>query len=159
MRAAAAVGCAVAFVATGCGGGSAPDWAGDGTVRWEKRPFVFAPAQEPHDRAVLGQITNDSKRLLSLDSRKVVVRDGAGRVLTSSARFSSSWGHPLYGAFQRPAKVDQIEQFRLGIVAYVQPGKTTPLFVSYRMRPASRPPITATVQGSALPLPEQASGA
>jgi len=142
----------VAAVLAGCGSGSSPGWAGHGDVRWDKRPYVYAPTQEPHDRAVLGEISNNSKRLLALDSRKVVVRDGAGRVLDSSTRFSSAWGHPVYGAFQRPDYTDQVEQFRLGIVAYVQPGKTAPLFVSYRMLPGSRPPITATIRGSRLPL-------
>jgi hypothetical protein len=141
-----------ALLVAGCGGSSTPGWAGHGVVRWDKRPYVYAPTQEPHDRAVLGEISNNSKRLLALDSRKVVVRDGAGRVLDSSTRFSSSWGHPVYGAFQRPNYTDQVEQFRLGIVAYVQPGKTAPLFVSYRMLPGSRPPITATIRGSRLPL-------
>jgi hypothetical protein len=142
-----------AVLLAGCGGAAKSGWSGDGAVRWQKQPYVYAPAHAVRDRAVMGQIRNASKAALRLDARRVVVRDGAGHVLVSSVRFAGSWGHPLYGAFQHPAYADPTELFRLGVVSYVQPGGRAPLFVSYRMRAGSRPPIVARVAGTTLPLP------
>lgn len=149
-----AVLCATAtLAAVGCGGSGHDAWRGDGPLQWAAHPFVYAPASLPHDRALMGQVRNTTKATLTLDARKVVVRDGTGHVLVSAARFTGEWGHPLYGAFQQPSYVDPTELLRLGIVAGLLPGKTMPLFVSYRMRPGSRPPYTATIaRGRPLPL-------
>jgi hypothetical protein len=91
--------------------------------------------------------------MLALDARRFVVRDAAGRRLVSSARFTNSYAHPLYGAFQQPGFNEPSELARLGVIVDIQPGVTAPLFVAYRLRPGSTPPITVDYGGGTLSLP------
>jgi hypothetical protein len=140
----------------GCGGSADSGRLGRGPVRWAHAPSVVRNPRLPNDRVLLGEIRNTTRRMFTLDARRVVVRDGTGRVLASAARFTNSYGHPLYGAFQKPSYVDPVELARLGIVAGVTPGDTIPLFVSYRLTASSRPPITATLsRGLTLPLAQR----
>ncbi len=138
----------------GCGS-SVSDTLGAGSLRWAKAPLVYGPPRLPHDRVLLGQVHNSSKRMLALDARKVVVRDGAGHALVSSARFAAAYAHPLYGVFQQPGFNEPSELARLGIILDLQPGTDAPLYVAYRRLASSRAPFTATFGdgGRSLPLP------
>jgi hypothetical protein len=108
----------------------------------------------PHDRVVFGRVRNASHRMLSLDTRRLVVHDAGGRALVSSARFTAGFAHPLYGAFQQPSFHEPAELARLGIIIELPPGDAAPLFVAYRMLPSSRGPLTASFGGPRpLPLP------
>jgi hypothetical protein len=124
-------------------------------VTWARTPLFYTPPRLPSDRVVLGQVRNGSGRMLALDARRFVVRDAAGRRLVSSTRFTNSYAHALYGAFQQPGFIEPSELARLGVIIDLQPGATAPLFVAYRLRPGSKPPFTASFGGGfRLPLPE-----
>jgi hypothetical protein len=125
---------------------------GRGTLRWTSAPFVYKPPRLPHDRVVFGRVHNASHRMLSLDTRRLVVHDAAGHALVSSARFTAGFAHPLYGAFQQPSFHEPAELVRLGVIIDMPPRDTAPLFVAYRTLPSSRAPFTASF-GDPRPLP------
>jgi hypothetical protein len=138
----------------GCGSSRAPASLGRSSVRWVRAPLVYQPRRLPHDRVLYGRVQNESRKMLALDSRKLVVRDAAGRVLVSSARFIGAYAHPLYGAFQQPRFNEPSELARLGVITDVSPGTTSPLWVSFRRLATSRPPYSASFGGGVqLPLP------
>jgi hypothetical protein len=138
----------------GCGSSRAPASLGRSLVRWVRAPLVYQPPRLPHDRVLYGRVQNESRKMLALDARRLVVRDAAGRVLVSSARFTGAYAHPLYGAFQQPRFNEPYELLRLGVTTDVSPRTTSPLWVAFRERPTSRPPFTASFGGGLqIPLP------
>ncbi|MGH3440916.1 MAG: hypothetical protein ACRDUY_02510 [Nitriliruptorales bacterium] len=139
--------CTVVVLA-GCGGG-----ASHGQLAWTRSPLVFAPPRLADDRVVVGQVRNTSLRPLRLDVREMVVRDSGGRALASSARFAAAFAHPLYGAFQKPSYDEPFELDRLGVITELRPGETGPLYVAYRLREGSEPPISVEYGPGALELP------
>jgi hypothetical protein len=141
-----------AAAVAGCGSSRAPASLGRSLVRWVRAPLVYEPPRLPHDRVLYGRVQNESRKMLALDARQVIVRDAAGRVLVSAARFIGAYAHPLYGVFQQPRFNEPYELVRLGVIADISPGTTSPLWVSFRELPSSRPPFTASF-GAALRIP------
>jgi hypothetical protein len=140
----------------GCGS-SNDGTLGRGALRWTQTPFVDEPPTLPRDRILVGHVVNRSRRTLALDTRKLVVHDATGRTLVSSARFTIGYAHALYGVFQQPSFNAPSELIRLGVITYIRPGVTAPLFVAYRLKSESKLPITVDYGYGRLPLPSRPS--
>lgn len=153
MRRAAhlAAGLAVAVAAAGAAGCGGGDAGGDG-LTWAKEPMRVTPPRLPSDRIVMGRVRNGTGTVVHLDARRLVVRDGAGHRLQSAARFIASLVHPLYGAYQQPGFTAPSELARLGVSIYLPAGQTAPLYVSYRLRADSAPPVTVDLGRGRLAL-------
>jgi hypothetical protein len=139
---------AVAFTAAGCGAGTA-----HGPLSWSAKPQVFQQRDLPRDRILLGQIHNESKRTLRIVATTLRVRDAKGRVLESSAGFTASYAHGLFGAFQQPSALPVRELLRLGRLVILQPGATSPLFAAWRLSASAREPVTIDYGNGKLAVP------
>jgi hypothetical protein len=149
VRAAAAAG-AVAAVLAGCG--SAADRVQP--LEWKGTPVSVKPPRLPRDRVVLGQVRNTSLRdEIRLDASSLRVVDSAGRRVPAHAQFIASYAHGLYGAYQRPRRVEESELLRLGLRLRLKPGREAPLYVAYRLRPGLRPPLHVEYPSGKLSLP------
>ncbi len=126
-------------------------------LTWKSRPAAFSPRTLPTDRVVLGTVRNASKRAwLVLDASQVHVVDAGGRRLRGSAQFIASYAHGIYGAYQKPVDVEESELLRLGLKIKLAPGRTAPLYVSYRLRPGLKLPVHVDYGSGTLPLPARA---
>jgi hypothetical protein len=138
----------------GCGGGDRR--FGEGTLVWAKPPALVRASNLATDRVLLGTIRNNSLRPLSLTASKLRVRDARGREVTAFAQFAASYAHGLYGAYQRPDPLPEEELRRLGLVLRLDPGKTAPLAVSFRMRRGLAGPLSVDYGQGVLPIPARA---
>jgi hypothetical protein len=129
-----ALACAAALALAGCGQARGHGAAGEAVVAWAGNPAVVRQPELPRDRIAVGRVRNLSGRELRLNASSVRVVDEAGRPLRSSVRFASAYGHGLYSYEQQPREGDpEFERRRLGELAVIEPGKTAPLTVSWRL--------------------------
>ena len=159
MRTAAALAAAASIAAlAGCGGGSSKGATGDGRppLAWKAPPQAYRPADLPNDRVVLAAVRNVSDKPVQLDAAKLVVRDADGHVLRSSGRYIAGYAHGLYGAFQKPDPLPPDELKRMGIRITLQPGRTAPVYVAWRLGSGSRGPATVDLGPARLKLPSKA---
>jgi hypothetical protein len=118
-----------------------------------KQPDVVRQPELPRDRIAVGRVRNLSGHTLRVSANGARVVDQQGRPLSSSVRFASAYGHGLYSYEQRPKEGDpEFLQRRLGELAVIPAGKTSPLTVSWRL-PASGAARAARVRIGKLALP------
>jgi hypothetical protein len=148
------------LLAAGCGSG---DDGGDGPVRleWDGTPVVRSSPTGA--RILIGKVKNDSGRELRITVRQVRVLDGRGRPVRSTALFASSYVRSNYphnrGPESEPASYPEAEQERVGYLAVLGDGETTPLTVSWS-EPARRPRAERIAYGAAsLAIPARVTGA
>lgn len=149
---AAAVGAAVvALAAAGCGGGD------DATPReglsWEGTPRVFRAKHLPDDRVVIARVRNTGSKTLHLVAADLKVRDAAGHALTTSAAFSTTFAHGLFGALQQPRPVPRQELIRLGKIAIIPAGATVPFYAAWRLKPGTKEPVRIDYGRGSLDVP------
>lgn len=138
---------------SGCGGSTSGD---DAPLAWKGTPTAYRPADLPNDRVVLATVRNRSSKPVRLEAAKLVVRDAGGHVLRSSGRFVTAYAHGLYGAFQKPDPLPPDELKRLGLVITLAPGRTSPLYVAWRLTRGSTEPVTVDYGKGRLTLPKAA---
>ncbi len=155
MWAAAATSVVVAVAAVGCGGYA--QHAQRASLVWIHVPQVFTPSDLPQDRIVIGRIRNRSHRTLRLEATALRVRDNQGRVLKSSAGFTASYAHGLFGAFQQPSAEPLRELVRLGRIVILDPGATSPVFAAWQLRFGSRAPVSLDYGHGRLAIPSATS--
>lgn len=145
----AAAALAVAAPLGGCGGGSDDG----GPLAWKKAPQVFVPKTLPTDRVLLGTLHNTTGKTRRLVARDIKVRDASGRVLRSAGRFTGGYAHSLYGAFQQPAYISEVEAVRLGMLRNLIADADTPIFVAWRESGAVERPVSVFIGGTKLTVP------
>ncbi|MGI9184989.1 MAG: hypothetical protein ACR2GZ_08495 [Solirubrobacteraceae bacterium] len=146
--AAAATSVVVAVAAMGCGGHGQR-----AALVWIQAPQVFAPRDLPRDRIVIGRIRNQSHRTLRLAAAALRVRDSRGHVLRSSAGFTASYAHGLFGAFQQPSAEPLRELVRLGRIVILDPGATSPVFAAWQLSSGSHAPVSLDYGHGRLAIP------
>ena len=153
----AAVAAALVLVA-GCGGSDGRTQAG---VAWRGDPVVVRQPELPDDTIVSGRVVNRTGHVLRLDARSVRIVDAHGHAVRSTARFNSGITHGLYSN-TRGGTSEREPEFlrrRLGEVASVKPGDSTPLVVSWRVGPGDDAPVKVELGGGvSLALPPEAAG-
>lgn len=128
--------------------------AADAGLAWVGKPGVFASRTLPNDRVVIAHVRNASNHTLHLIGAKIVVRDADGHALKSSAAFTVTFAHGLYGALEQPAGGQPVaEQIRLGKVVYLPPGATAPFYAAWRLKPGLRGPMRVDYGAGSLALP------
>jgi hypothetical protein len=150
LRALAAVTTAVASagLCAGCGGS-----AHHNALVWIRAPQVFTPRDLPRDRIAIGRIRNASDHTLRLEAAALRVRDAHGRVLESSAGFTASYAHGLFGAFQQPSAEPLRELVRLGRIVFLNPGASSPVFAAWRLPINARGPVSIDYGDGTLAVP------
>jgi hypothetical protein len=109
---------------------------------------VIRPADLPHDRVAFGTIRNNSLRPLKVSASDLTVLDANSKPVRYSARFIASFAHGLYGAFQQPDVMPELEQLRLGYLAKLNPGAQSPLLISAHLGKRSVLPLRVYFKGS-----------
>jgi len=140
-----------AIAAAGCGGGGSGHRPG--ALAWAGKPLVFRSHDLPHDRVVVAHVRNVGKSTLHLIAARLVVRDANGRALKSSAGFTTTFAHGLFGAYQKPNPVPAAELIRLGKVVYLAPGASVPFYAAWRLGPHSREPVHVDYGVGSLAVP------
>jgi hypothetical protein len=123
----------------GCGDSSSSSAP---ALRWEGKPIVVRQPELPDDTIVSGTIRNASGSTLKLDAADVQLVTPDGEAVESTARFATGVTHQLYPPREAPREGEpDFLRERLGEVATVEPGKTVPLVVSWRVRPGEPAPV------------------
>jgi hypothetical protein len=141
----------LALTPPGCGGSTTQY----GALKWVDEPQLFQPKRLPDDRVLVGTVRNDGLARLTLYSSKVTVHDSTGRKIPASAGYVATFAHGLYGAFRKPDPLPPEELARLGYVVTLEAGKTSPLFVAFRLPPGAEPPFSINYGRGTLPVPER----
>jgi hypothetical protein len=150
-RAAVAAALALSLAAGGCG--SDGDSAGE--LKWDGKPSVMRHPTLPADHILTGAVRNDGLRPLRLEARDLRLVDAEGRKVNATAVFLRGYLHSLYPPTRPPAGgVPEREQQRIGRVLKLEPGKTAPLTLSWRLAPGAGPPVRADYGTGSLPIPK-----
>jgi hypothetical protein len=135
VRVAAAVLLAAAIAGCGSSPGSSK------SVAWVGKPIVVRQPELPADTVVSGRIVNEGHEALELDAADVKVLGSDGAAVESTARFAVGVSHQLYPPREGPDEPDpDFLRRRLGEVATVEPGKSVPFVVAWRLGQGDRAP-------------------
>jgi hypothetical protein len=148
---------ALALLAAGCGGDDGGGNGGPARLAWDGTPIVRSSTTGA--RILIGKVKNESSRELRITVRQLAVVDGRGRRLKSTAVFVSSFVRSNYphnmARRSDPAEYPEPEQRRVGYLAVLDAGETTPLTVSWNERPR-QPRAERIVYGAtSLAIPPQ----
>lgn len=111
-------------------------------LRWDEPPIVVRQPELPDDTIVSGALRNGSGHTLHLDAGDVRVVTADGAAVESAVRFTTGVTHQLYPPRDAPREGEpNFLRARLGEIATVEPGKTTPLVVSWRAAPSEPQPV------------------
>jgi hypothetical protein len=146
VRRVAVLGLLAAFAA-----GCSDDSGGD--LVWEKEPNVYRQKTLPRDRVLVGTIRNDSLRRITIAAEDVRAVDADGNELRGNATFIRGYIHPLYPP-ERPPEggLPESELERLGRQVRLEPGKTAPLSVAWRVPPDERSAARIDYGTGSLPV-------
>jgi hypothetical protein len=135
----------------GCGGSQSSPAA----VRWDKAPIVVRQPELPDDTIVSGQMRNGSGHTLHLDVADMSVVTADGKAVRSAIRLTTGVTHQLYPPRDGPHEKDPgFLRARLGEIATVAPGRTTPLVVSWRVPAGAPQPVKVDLgEAGSLSLP------
>jgi hypothetical protein len=129
--------CAAALAGVGCGTDDR-----SGALAWVGKPQVVRLRALPHDRVVIARVRNTGKDTLHLVASRLVVRDADGHALKgSSAAFTNTFAHGLFGAYQQPDPVPPAELLRLGKAVYIPAGASVPFYAAWHLAPGTREPV------------------
>jgi len=110
----------------------------------------------PDDRVATGTIRNDSLRQVDLKASDIQVVDAEGGAVESTAILLAGFGRGLYNPVREPGALPDSELTRTGKTAKLEPGKSLPLTVSWRLPADAKEPLRVEYEdgGGSLPLPE-----
>jgi hypothetical protein len=151
---------ALALLVSGCGGDD--DGGGEGRTRlvWDGAPVVRSSTTGA--RILIGKVRNESGRELRITAPKLAVVDGGRRRLRSTAIFVSSFVRSNYphnrGPGSEPAGYPEAEQERVGYLAVLEDGESTPLTVSWNERPRRPRAARIVYGGTSLVIPAARGG-
>ncbi|MDX6656833.1 MAG: hypothetical protein QOH62_1626 [Solirubrobacteraceae bacterium] len=140
----------------GCGGGGGSH--APAPLAWDGAPKAFKTPGLPHDGVVLGKVRNTTKRTLHLKASTLLVRDTSGRRLRSSAAFTTTYAHGLFGALQQPGHLPRLELQRLGKIVDLPPGESAPFYAAWHLGAGSRAPVKVDYGSGTLAVPSPSGG-
>jgi hypothetical protein len=141
----------VAALPLACGGG---EDTGVGDLVWAGQPKVFRQPTLPRDRVLVGTVRNDSLRQMKLSASDVRAVDGDGNALRGNATFVRGYIHPLYPPTRPPeGGLPESELERTGRQVRLQPGKTAPLSVAWRVPRGRKVAVRIDYGSGSLPIP------
>ncbi len=159
VRVLAAAALAVAALVAGAvalagGGEDGAARSTDGAVRWDGEPRLLKPPELPRDRVLAGRLKNVTVRQVRLDVREARLLDADGRELQSTITFASGFAHGLYSPRNTPEEPEpEFEARRLGNLAVLEAGQTTPFTLSWRLPEGASPPVHVDLGLASIPVP------
>jgi hypothetical protein len=134
--------------------GCSDDDMGVGDLVWVETPKVYREATLPRDRVLVGRVRNDSLRPIKIAAIDVRAVDDDGDALRGNATFIRGYIHALYPPTRPPpGGLPESELERTGRQLRLQPGKTAPLSVAWRLTPGGPAPSRIDYGPGWLPLP------
>ena len=134
-----------------CGGG---EDAGTGDLVWARHPSVYRQQSLPRDRVLVGTVRNDSLERVTVDAGDVRAVDADGQPLRGNATFVRGYLHPLYPPTRPPAGgLPESELERTGRRLRLEPGKTAPFSIAWRVAPGDKAPVRIDYGSGSLPIP------
>ena len=151
-RAAAAVACALALVVGGC----SSDGDSPGELKWDGKPSVIRHPTLRTDHILTGAVRNDGLRPIRLEARDVRLLDADGHRVNATAVFLRGISTASTRRLAPPAGgVPERELQRIGRLLELEPGKTAPLTLSWRLPAGGKPPVRADYGNGSLPIPKR----
>jgi hypothetical protein len=136
---------------TACGGGGNE---GTGDLSWSQQPEVARHPTLPDDRVLRGSLRNDSLRRIRLSDRDLRLLDEDGRRVRAAVRYAAGFVRGIYPPARSPqGGVPEAERLRTGQLARIDPGKTVPVTISWRVPAGAKPPVRVEYRGGSLPIP------
>jgi hypothetical protein len=130
-----------AFAAVGCGGGDAGG-SRPASLVWNEKPKLYVHPTLKDDRILRGEVKNGGLDKIRIEAAEVKLVDRDGRRVDGVATFAPSYVHSLYSRNRLPrGGYPEEEKRRIGIVAVIQPGKSTSLTVAWHEPPGARTPV------------------
>ena len=127
---------------------------GVGDLVWVQSPKVYREATLPRDRVLVGTVRNDSLRPIKVAATDVRAVDEDGDALRGNATFIRGYIHALYPPTRPPpGGLPESELERTGREVRLQPGKTAPLSVAWRLAPGANAPVRIEYGPGWLPIP------
>jgi hypothetical protein len=128
-----------------------------GALVWTKQPLLVTPENLPKDRILAGEIRNDSMRELRLRAKDIRIVDGNGKPMRGNVIFIDGYSHPLapFDIGPDPSQLPDKAAIRLGYLAKLEPGRSTPVNVSWREPAAGRGTARLEYNGGILPIPSK----
>jgi hypothetical protein len=128
--------------------------AAAGDLVWTKPPNVYRQATLPRDRVLVGTIRNDSLQPVKVAATEVRAVDAEGDALRGNATFVRGYIHAVYPPTRPPAGgLPESELERTGRQLRLEPGKTAPLSVAWRLTPGREAPVRIDYGSGSLPIP------
>jgi hypothetical protein len=143
---------AISIAAAGCG---SSEGKRNVSLVWKSPPKLFVPSDLPRDRIVQGVIENKSlKQKATLKASDIKLLDADGRRIDGVATFIAGYAHSLYPADLKPkGSYPEAEQLRIGLLAKLKAGQSSPLTVSWHDPPGPRTAVRIDYGSGTLPLP------
>ena len=108
----------------------------------------------PRDRVLVGTVRNDSLERVTVDAGDVRAVDADGQPLRGNATFVRGYLHPLYPPTRPPAGgLPESELERTGRRLRLEPGKTAPFSIAWRVAPGDKAPVRIDYGSGSLPIP------
>ena len=144
-------------VALATRGGDDSAAAGAGPLGWATPPDAFTHPTMPADHIVFGKIRNTGTKPLRIVARTQIRVETADHTqLITSAVFSESYGHQMFDPTRTPqGRLPEPELRRIGDVAYLKPGGTAPLTVSWHEDSGEAAGARVVYPGGSLVIPAE----
>lgn len=127
---------------------------GAGDLVWAQQPQVYRQSTLPRDRVLVGTIRNDSLRPLKVAASDVRAVDETGNALRGNASFARGFIRPLYPPTRPPeGGLPEAELERTGQQLRLEPGRTAPLSVAWRLAAGGKAPARIEYGAGWLPIP------
>jgi len=141
----AALACAAALAAAGCGDGAS------GPLAWSGGAEVFTHPTLPGDRILTGTLRNDGLRRVRIDAADVRVLGPDGRAVPATPVFLQTFGKSLWSPGRGPEVMPDSELLRTGRIAFLRPGDEVPLTVAWHA--ADGEPVRVEWGGGSVQVP------
>jgi len=147
----------IALIAGGCGGeGDAS--SGDARLAWEGEPTLRA-SETTRARVLIGTVKNTSLGRVRIRSSALTLVDQDGRRMKASVGFVSTFVRSLYPQSGRPgarrSEFPEAERRRIGDLAVLRSGETSPLTVSWNEPPGRRDATRIDYGRGSLEIPDK----
>ena len=141
---------AVAIAAVALLAGSADGDAA--ALEWQGKVEVF-DSGVPTDEILYTKVRNSSLRDVDLDVEDVRVYDADGKRVQASTRFLAAFAHGIFPWSQRPDPLGEFERRRMGEIATLKPGQSTPITLAWRVPKGTARPTRVDLGPAELKIP------
>jgi hypothetical protein len=131
----------------GCSGSK----GADDPLAWQGSPRLIKTPR--HDRVLIGRVVNGSHERLVIEAKSVKLIDSDGRRVRAAVAFISSFVKSNFPHNNGPMRIPEAERIRLGQLAEIDPGTSSPLTVSWHEPSGPASAVRIDYGPGSLPVP------